>query len=244
MPFNYNLTSSLSDGIKDILRRHAPRGNATYSQCGEDRILDFFIQRSGLMPATYIDAGCWHPIKSNNSYLLYRRGCSGVCIDANASLSPLYRKYRPRDVFIPAALSANERENIRFAFFQESTLSTADKATSSLYTSFGYNDYEVKNVPCVNLLQLNSYFGGKSPTTLMLDVEGLEYAIISSNDFNIFRPLIICLEVVRYHDDGSHYISECFNEILRDVDYVRYATTYVNEIWLDKSLLQRLRLLA
>lgn len=195
------------------------------------------------MPATYIDAGCWHPTKSNNSYLLYRRGCLGVCIDANASLAPLYRRYRPRDTFIAAALSGTVVDKIKFNFFAESTINSSDPATTALYTAFGYNLAECKDVPAITLLQCKDYFGGGAPTVLMLDVEGSEHSILSALDFKQFRPQIICYEAVRYHADGAHYVSGEMKEILKRADYVQYATTYINEIWLDEALFNRLRLI-
>lgn len=233
----------LIEPIKEALRRHLPRGNVTYSQCGEDRIIDFVIQRAGLMPATYIDAGCWHPTKSNNSYLLYRRGCHGVCIDPNASLAPLYRQYRPRDMFIAAALSGTSADKVKFTFFDEPTLNSADAETSALYTALGYAQAECKEVPAVTLLQCKDYLKGRAPTVLMLDVEGYEHSILSALDFRLFRPEIICFEAVKYNADRAHYVSAEVAEILSSENYIRYAVTYINEIWLDVALFNRLRLI-
>ena len=50
-----------------------------YSQFGEDTILRELLgkKRGGV----YVDVGCYHPRKFSNTYLLHRRGWSGVNID-------------------------------------------------------------------------------------------------------------------------------------------------------------------
>ena len=47
--------------------------------------VDLIINRifSKIDKGTYIDLGCNHPIKYNNTYLLYKRGWSGINIDSD-----------------------------------------------------------------------------------------------------------------------------------------------------------------
>ena len=51
------------------------------AQFGEDKkIIKLFNKNT---KGTYVDVGCFHPIRQNNTYLMYKLGWSGVNIDLN-----------------------------------------------------------------------------------------------------------------------------------------------------------------
>lgn len=78
---------------------------ASYASHRDDvEIFDFVIEklRQG---GVYLDVGANDPIFASNTYLFYRLGYRGVCIDPNADFSLFYRIFRPRDVFISGACS-------------------------------------------------------------------------------------------------------------------------------------------
>ena len=70
----------------------------TYSYGGIDGIVNYIFKEKE--KGFYVDIGCGHPIKNNNTYLLYKKGWHGV----NADLSPisieLFNYARKRDVNI------------------------------------------------------------------------------------------------------------------------------------------------
>jgi hypothetical protein len=68
---------------------------SSYSQSGEDRIIEFFLNTTGLENATYLDIGASHPMAFNNTYLLYRRGLRGVCVDPEPGLDRLRERLDP-----------------------------------------------------------------------------------------------------------------------------------------------------
>ena len=51
----------------------------SYSISNVDLIIDRMF--ANLKNGFYVDVGCNHPIKFNNTYLLYKRGWSGINID-------------------------------------------------------------------------------------------------------------------------------------------------------------------
>ena len=79
------------------------RQRQSYSQNGEDRaLLDLFpADFKGL----YVDLGANHPYFISNTHLLYTRGWHGLCVDALPMFAPLYRRHRPRDVFLNKGVS-------------------------------------------------------------------------------------------------------------------------------------------
>ena len=80
--------------------------NLSYSQAGEDLLVRNML-RSRLKKGYvgfYADLGCYEPRLGSNSYLFYRYGWRGICVDANPLFAPHYALVRPRDVFIHAAV--------------------------------------------------------------------------------------------------------------------------------------------
>ena len=53
----------------------------SYSISGVDLIIDRMFSK--MKKGIYIDLGCNHPIKHNNTYLLHKRGWEGINIDAD-----------------------------------------------------------------------------------------------------------------------------------------------------------------
>ena len=82
----------------------------SYSQVGEDRILAFLFSDKKMNVISYLDIGTNLPVISNNTYLFYTRGSNGVCVEADKSLIPLIKKFRPNDRIINAGVSINQIE--------------------------------------------------------------------------------------------------------------------------------------
>ena len=218
-----------------LAARLMPPGFATFSQSGEDRIIDFFLSTCGLQNATYIDAGSSHPIIGNNTYLLYRRGLRGICVDPSPGLAKLYQINRPRDIFLPCALVPGAESEITMHLFKESTINTASSDHADLYASFGYDKGNSCRVPAINLERICSQNGLESPDVLCLDIEGLDLEVVASINFDRLRPKLICVEAVRYMDDRTPVIEHRFAEVLQDKGYMKYADTFINQIFADKN---------
>ena len=60
-----------------------------YSQWGEDlEIIKFFSNKK---TGTYLDIGCFHPFLLSNTYLLYKKGWTGINIDMNPTSIDLFK---------------------------------------------------------------------------------------------------------------------------------------------------------
>ena len=55
-----------------------------------------------------MDIGCFHPIRYNNTYLLYKSGWRGINIDLNPLTIELFDFLRTEDININAAISDTE----------------------------------------------------------------------------------------------------------------------------------------
>src|SRR5690242_15661552 len=76
--------------------------NPSYSMSGEDVMVRSLLKeelKNGYV-GFYADFGCFDARYGSNSYLFYRYGWRGICVDGNAKVAAQYAAYRPRDVFI------------------------------------------------------------------------------------------------------------------------------------------------
>ena len=78
-----------------ILRVIGFRIKISYSQFEEDLFLKSYFKNKKI--GFFIDIGCHHPFKGNNTYLLYKSGWTGINIDLNQLSIDLFNIARPRD---------------------------------------------------------------------------------------------------------------------------------------------------
>jgi hypothetical protein len=53
----------------------------SYSQCGEDIIINFILTCLKIDKPTYMDIGAHHPFRFSNTALFYEAGCHGINIE-------------------------------------------------------------------------------------------------------------------------------------------------------------------
>ena len=55
----------------------------SYSQCGEDLIMNFIFNNLRIEKPSYIDIGAHHPFWLSNTFFFYKKGSKGINIEAN-----------------------------------------------------------------------------------------------------------------------------------------------------------------
>ena len=76
----------ISKKIKKIIFKIIPPTLPSYSQAGEDAVINFLFNDYGKKQIQYLDLGTNIPHRDNNTYLFYKKGSSGVCVEADGSL--------------------------------------------------------------------------------------------------------------------------------------------------------------
>lgn len=168
------------------------KGERTYSQEGEDRILVRLFYESQ-HPGFYVDVGAHHPMRFSNTYLFYRQGWRGVNIDATPGSMRAFQRYRPDDVNIEVGIGT--RGTIPFYMSDEPAVNSFNK---ELPESRGFKIARVVDVPVVPLSEaLSGHLPSKEVRSFMtVDVEGHELEVLQSNDWSVFRPTYVLAELL------------------------------------------------
>jgi hypothetical protein len=73
------------------------------------------------------------------------------------------------------------------------------------------------------------------PHFVSLDVEGLDYEILNSLDFERFRPQVFCLETLSFTEEKTESKLTEIIDLMHSKGYMTYADTYINTIFVDKA---------
>jgi len=74
-----------------------------------------------------MDVGCYHPKKFSNTYMLYKKGWSGINIDMEEDKITLFDMVRPRDLNVLSPISDKEEEVTLYRYSKYGLGSTIDK---------------------------------------------------------------------------------------------------------------------
>ncbi|NBV23595.1 MAG: FkbM family methyltransferase [Proteobacteria bacterium] len=164
-----------------------------WSQYGEDIVLDRVLNLA--RPGFYVDVGCFHPVKNNNTYKLYRRGWRGLNLDIDELKIAAFRLRRPRDVNLVRCVSEHEGMIRVFSPGIYSLNQTADPATAEKMRQRGVvmREREVPASP-LNRILADSEFRDRTIDLLSIDVEGHELSVLRSLDFDRYQPRVVIIE--------------------------------------------------
>ena len=163
----------------------------SYSYGGIDSlVLNIFKnQKNGF----YLDIGCGHPIKNNNTYLLNKKGWSGINIDLDEENIDLFNSYRKKDVNLATAVSDKEGETDLYFYHSKSALNTISKENADFQKAKVSAIKKIKT-QTINKIIENSPFKDRKIDFLSVDVEGSELAILKNFDFIKYSPKVIVVE--------------------------------------------------
>lgn len=210
-------------------------GIRSFSQSGEDLIAEFLLKMIGEAEVSYLDLGANDPVKFSNTYKFYLEGHRGVLVEPDPTLTGQISRLRPRDLCLAKAIGVNSDAEVQFFRMSSNTLSTTDKSTAERYQQETEHSLEVSfSVPSLGINDLLSeYFEQYKFNFVSLDVEGLDYDIVCSWDFGLYRPAVMCIETLTYTQSGeAAKVQEIFRR-MSDENYLMYADTYINTIFVD-----------
>jgi len=195
-----------------------------YSQCGQDAFLltQFFsrITTSGF-PKTFVDVGCNHPVKHNNSLFFERHmGFKVLGVDALPTHQQAWTDQRPQAELVISAVGREEglvefeeveRDGHEGDMFS-SVRGASDKAPALRR--------RIRTVPVTPLTQILSSRQVRDVGIMSIDIEGYEMQALLGLDLDSIKVQIIILENNSEHTLGddrvrTHLIAKGFRYVAR-----------------------------
>ena len=215
-----------------------PSGHVSYSQAGEDLIVNHLLGRLKIKDISYLDIGAYDPILINNTYFFYKQGYRGVLVEPNVAMCEKLRTVRPRDTTLNAGIGIGKAGEADYYVMSEPSWNTFDKAEAEHQVKTTGGRVAIKEVRKMPLLNVNDvmgeHFNGKAPTFLSIDAEGWHLAILKSIDFKRFRPQVICVETLV---SGELREIPEIPALLRTKGYVARGASFPNTIFVEAKLL-------
>ena len=201
---------------------------------GEDIILSeriFPLQKKGF----YVDVGAHHPFLSSNTYLLYKRGWSGINVDPNSESVRALRWFRSRDINLCMGVGAERAKKAyyRFSHTGVNTFSREmmEKKRKEPWITF-LGEEKVDVAPLGEILDAHVPEGTRIDL-LDVDVEGLDYEVLQSNNWDKYVPRVIVVEDRTF--DTSHPEYNDIYQFLTAKGYVLYALMGITLIFVCKQ---------
>lgn len=205
-----------------------------FGQSGEDVILFRLLgfKKNGF----YIDIGAYHPRIYSNTYLLHTLlGWRGINIDASRDAIEIFKKERPNDINLHAAISDQEGQTIYWRF-SDSARNTISKENVQRQLNRGDTVLRGEETVISRRLDsiLNEYLNENTQIDLMnIDVEGSELQVLMSNNWNKYVPGIILIEDYVIKDRGIEY-SKIY-KYLSEKGYMLISHCFDTSIYINRN---------
>lgn len=220
----------LKERARLLLDRYAVK---SYSQEGEDMVLRRIFEK--VDTGFYVDVGAHHPQRFSNTYFFYKKGWSGINIDAMPGCMNLFNFIRPRDINLEVAVS-KERKEMTYYLFNEPALNTFDEKLASERTNDTYHVVKKQKIFTKTLKEIlsdNLSYNNKI-SFLTIDVEGLDLEVVQSNDWDIYRPEYVLVEA--YGANFSELQSSELYKFMINQKYDFFGKTILTIIFKDRTV--------
>ncbi|MGE5426221.1 MAG: FkbM family methyltransferase [Bacillota bacterium] len=179
--------------IFSLFRRYYRK---SYSQFGEDMVLSSLIWQRNIKKGFYVDIGCFAPKKLSNTYFYYKKGWRGINVDARPGSMRPFMKLRKRDINVESGIS-DEEDELKFHIFEEAPLNTFSDNLASECVDKGMKLEKSVIVHTMTLEQLFNRYLPKNQHIdfLTIDVEGFDYRVLKSNNWEKYKPTFILIEM-------------------------------------------------
>ncbi len=211
----------------------------SYSQCGEDLIIKYIFDGLGIVNPSYLDIGAYHPYRFNNTAIFYSSGATGINIEPDPDQYQIFLKKRKFDLNLNIGVSDISGE-MTLNIMSVPTLTTFSQETANNMEKEGYSVLEKKQIRVKTISEIiETYCDNRFPDLLSIDVEGLDERIIKSIDFSKSKPIVICVETISFSNTGMGIKNTEIIDFLEHQDYIVFADTNINTIFVRKDLWRR-----
>lgn len=198
----------------------------SYAQNREDITLSGFLR--DIKKGFYVDIGANDPNHDSVTKYFYEKGWRGINVEPIRSLWEKLEEQRQRDINVNVGVSKEEGA-LKFREYPRgnglSTFSTEMQATYERDPSEHtrqFVEYEVKIQPLSRILAEHKV---DDIHFLKVDVEGYEYEVLASNDWERYRPWVICIE--------ANHVNKDWRPLLKKQRYIKAWFDGINEYYVS-----------
>ena len=198
----------------------------SFSQNKEDLIIDKLLnfKRKGF----YVDVGAYDPNRFSNTKRFYQRGWRGINIEPDLENYKKFETARPLDINVNVGIGSREGTMTFYKMFP-ATLSTFSERSAKSYEKSGYEISQKIPVAVKTLAGvLDKYSPKKKIDFLSVDTEGFDLEVLESNNWEKYKPKIICVESSL---PGSGITASCEN-FLKKVGYRKILDNGINSLFI------------
>lgn len=194
----------------------------SYSQFGEDLLVQEMIgyDRRDIF---YIDLGAFHPMSKSNTYIFYKRGGRGICVEPNPKARALWKRHRPRDIFVGRGVTGGESCCLSYI------VGSGSGAQNSFHSHGKTASSSHLEMECINIRELVAEFlpPAQSIDLLSVDCEGMDLDLIKNFPFDLVRPKVVLVEDFEYSEESEIHL------IMTKSGYKFLAYKKITKIFID-----------
>ena len=183
--------------------------------------VDLIIDRlfSKIEKGVYLDVGCNHPIKFNNTYLLHKKGWNGINIDLDKDSIDQFNKLRKKDTNIKALVTTfDEEEKDLYFYHNRSAINTISKSLADKRKKKHKEIRKIKGLSLNSIIE-NSKYKDSKINLLSIDIENYEYEVLKDFNFEKYNIDVIVTEIT----DTTINDLEIYNQSL---DFILKSNLY------------------
>jgi FkbM family methyltransferase len=217
---NWSL-ARLRNGVNAHLTREEVRFAQIYfSQFGEDMAVERWLKKVQVRSQIYVDVGCFHPIHCSNTLLLHKSNWRGVNVDMDDKKIALFRKLRPLDYNVAAAVSSSEQQvqGLYYGGGLTDRIRTQADLDSNGKSVLGETPVETRVITSRTLNSILAQAPWPIPQIgyLNVDCEGHDLEVLKGLDLDRYHPAIITVEAfedgksseIDKHLEGQGYVPQ------------------------------------
>ena len=177
---------------------------------------------------------------NSNTKFFYERGWTGINIEPNPKRRKLFTKERRRDINLSIGIGPMTQKAI-FYEFEANGLSTFSLKEAESLLKIGYKLRKKIKVKIYRLEEIMKKYVKSNIDFISVDTEGLDLEVLKSNNWEKYRPKLLCIETIDFvdlltstKDDSSR--RESISKYLLEKGYEEYFNNGLNTIYIDSKI--------
>lgn len=178
----------------------------SHSQFNEDLLIDLLL--GAKQAGFYVDVGANDPTFNSNTKRFYDRGWSGINIEPGVGPFEELRTSRQRDINLNLGVGSTQGTLTFYDVEGDSTVSSFDhEAAQRMASTLGLT-VEPKSIPVKPLHDiLAEHAPHQKIDFLSVDAEGVDLDVLQSNDWSLYRPTLVLVEMNNQYKDIVDYLT-------------------------------------